>query len=113
MLNITEEQVNFLTREVPIQEIIGRRCFIMLVNNYPKIMLVKEPKTWNNYIIHLSNYKISFKDYATTSSVHYNYNHINNTLSLVFEDNCSFIDARNLVIHILNEVNKWQKRQKK
>lgn len=109
MLEIVEEYVDKIDREIPNNEIIGRRTFIMINNKAPFILPIHEPKSWNNYTLSLGKCYISFNNYIP-NNINYVYDRKLNDLTLHFNNDVTFLEARNLVIYILDEVKKWQKK---
>ena len=109
MLEIVEEYVDTIDRVIPDNEIIGRRTFIMINNKAPFILPIHEPKFWNNYTLSLGRCYISFNNY-TPNNINYVYDRKLNDLTLNFNKDVTFLEARDLVIYILNEVKKWQKK---
>jgi hypothetical protein len=106
------EVCDALPRELNVNELLGRRLYVDLKNKFTQLDTVGEPADWSTYSLRLGPYQISFEQFKQQSGISYRYNRLTNVLYLSYSSSVTPIESRTLTQHLMNEINKWQKKQK-
>lgn len=113
-MDILNEKLGFeviysINREIPTNELLGRRVYLQLSKILPTVTTVSEVTDWSNYCIKLpKKIVISFANFCAVTGINYRYSLEDNTIHLKFTCEVTSLDARILSQHLINEVTKWQ-----
>ncbi len=112
-LTTSEEFIYELPREIPINELLGRKLYIDLKKAF-KFIEVQEPEFWNTYTIEYpKNISISMGSLPPIKGFSYRNNCIERKLYLAISEDISPLDIRTIWQHINREITKCLKRNKK
>jgi hypothetical protein len=107
------ELCHSLPRELNTSELLGRRLYVDLKNRFPRLDTVGEPADWSSYSIRLDPYRISFEKFVQQNGIRYRHVVNDNILNINYSLAATPIESRTLTQHLINEITKWQKKQKK
>lgn len=109
--NLGFEVTYSIDRELPTNELLGRRAYLQLNKILPNISTIGEVEDWSNYTVKLpKNIVISFANFKAIDNINYIYSRKSNTIHLKFSLKVTPIEARTFSQHLFNEVTKCQRK---